>query len=178
MHRWRSAPRGERGGARDLFRDLFSEDLFSEVNAQLVGKAMTWPYKTIDGICDEDYFQQHLRQLYPHITPSLLAKLSSSSARGRTVTPLRDVWRRSGRLRPDASRHPSPSRTRKARPKMYVPGEALLAQARRSRAAALPNVHFRNSPHCSERWAPHPPRGARRPLPAARVEVKLGVDFK
>jgi hypothetical protein len=36
--------------------------------------------------------------------------------------------------RADASRRPSPSRTRTARPKMDVPGGALLAQARRSRA--------------------------------------------
>ena len=74
----------------------------------------------------------------------IIRLIASSSARGRPVTPLRDVWRCSGRLRPDASRHPSPSRTRTARPKMDVPGEALLAQARRSQAAALGGVSTMN----------------------------------
>jgi hypothetical protein len=87
--------RRQRGGAKDLF---------SEVNAQLVGKAMTWPEETIDGLCNEDCFQQHLRRPYSRIVPSLSAKPSSSSARGRIVTPLQDVWRRSGRLRLDAKR--------------------------------------------------------------------------
>ena len=70
--------------------------------------------------------------------PSMELLMASSSARGRAGAIRRDVWRRYGRLRPYASRHSSPSWTRNARPKMDVPGGALLAQARISRAPALP----------------------------------------
>ena len=59
--------------------------------------------------------------------------LASSSARGRPETPRRDVRCRFERSE-NARQRPSPSRTRTARPKMDVPGGALLAQARRSRA--------------------------------------------
>jgi hypothetical protein len=49
-------------------------------------------------------------------------------------------------LRADASRCPSPSRTRNARPKMDVPGGVLLAQARRSRAPLSRMLIPRTSP--------------------------------
>jgi hypothetical protein len=69
--------------------------------------------------------------------------MASSSARGRPETLRRDVRCRFERSE-NARQRPSPSRTRIARPKMDVPGGALLAQARRSRATALSGVSTMN----------------------------------
>ena len=120
------------------------------------------------------------RRTPPRTNPTT-GQAEASSACGRTGAPRRDVRRRSGRLRPDASRRPSPSWTRNARPKMDVPGGALLAQARRSRAPLSPMGAF-GIPQCTETfeyaviftrcdvWALSDslaPRGTSGPSPAA-----------
>ena len=63
--------------------------------------------------------------------------IASSSARGRAGAIRRDVRRRFERSE-NASRRPSPSRTRIARPKMDVPGGALPAIARRKPSGRSP----------------------------------------
>ena len=88
-----------------------------------------------------------------------------SSARGRAGLIRRDGWSRSGRLRPDARRHTSPSWTGEARPLMDDPGGALLPRARRGRAKR------------AGWWWPGDPKAERR-LPRCRLwRSRRGSDY-